>query len=336
MKKSIFLFLLLILSASTIEASPFYRNYIVHLNDSSRIISNDFSLPLSDSKKEDMHNPFYRVSDLNISLIKFTSPSDSMVHYLKGEELYSKLKEIEFIQGNSIKNVVQNLKLTYIDDKVEDISDAEILRYKGFKTLTKKISVVRFDEYNNTWIPEYIDFSDIEKIVFRHRDIDLKKKKGKKNKEKDYQKKVLFSSSNFDGQSFYKDLKQALLSSKNNKSNFSSSLVLRVNFNSNSSRLDTRSMKFLDVVGNIMNSPELSNTKFNISGFADSTGKAKRNRTLSKKRANSVKNYLVRNAGVPGFRLKSSGYGSAMPLLPNTTSRNKRINRRVEISPVFY
>ncbi len=66
-----------------------------------------------------------------------------------------------------------------------------------------------------------------------------------------------------------------------------------------------------------------------ISGHTDSKGSEDRNMTLSKRRAQSVVDYLV-GAGVTRERLEAVGYGETQPVAPNTTSANRAKNRRIE------
>ncbi len=67
-----------------------------------------------------------------------------------------------------------------------------------------------------------------------------------------------------------------------------------------------------------------------ISGHTDNTGSEGHNLTLSKKRADVVAEYLVKN-GIDINRLKTSGFGSAKPLDVNTTNESREKNRRVEL-----
>lgn len=68
-----------------------------------------------------------------------------------------------------------------------------------------------------------------------------------------------------------------------------------------------------------------------ISGHTDASGSAEYNLELSKKRADAVKNYLVKK-GVSSDRLVSKGYGKAKPVASNTTEEGKAQNRRVEFT----
>ena len=74
--------------------------------------------------------------------------------------------------------------------------------------------------------------------------------------------------------------------------------------------------------------------KIEIDGYTDNIGNKKYNLELSKKRAESVKDVLVKTYGISSRRIKIKGFGEAYPLVPNTTHTNKAINRRVEIVAV--
>ena len=64
-----------------------------------------------------------------------------------------------------------------------------------------------------------------------------------------------------------------------------------------------------------------------IDGHADTTGRESWNRTLSKMRANSVKNELVKR-GVNPKKLKTRGHGSSLPSDTNETVEGRSKNRR--------
>ncbi|MGB8408559.1 MAG: OmpA family protein, partial [Gallionella sp.] len=74
-------------------------------------------------------------------------------------------------------------------------------------------------------------------------------------------------------------------------------------------------------------------SKFELTGYADSTGSAELNRKLSLMRAESVKKYLV-NKGVSPSRITTKSGGSANPVGDNKTKQGRAKNRRVEIHSV--
>jgi len=71
-----------------------------------------------------------------------------------------------------------------------------------------------------------------------------------------------------------------------------------------------------------------------ISGHTDNVGKPASNLTLSKNRANSVKNFLIKQ-GVPASRLVTEWFGQEQPIADNKTPEGRQKNRRVEMK-VFY
>lgn len=74
---------------------------------------------------------------------------------------------------------------------------------------------------------------------------------------------------------------------------------------------------------------ENNEIKVEISGHTDNIGSLALNTKLSGARAVSVVNYLVAH-GIPQEQLISKGYGSIQPISPNTTSKGRQLNRRVE------
>lgn len=70
--------------------------------------------------------------------------------------------------------------------------------------------------------------------------------------------------------------------------------------------------------------------KVEIAGHTDAVGNADYNLTLSKNRANSVVNHLVKN-GIDKSRLQSIGYGEMIPLASNDDEdEGREYNRRIE------
>jgi outer membrane protein OmpA-like peptidoglycan-associated protein len=70
-----------------------------------------------------------------------------------------------------------------------------------------------------------------------------------------------------------------------------------------------------------------------IQGHADNRGDFQVNMQLSEKRAEAVRQWLIRY-GVEPARLISKGYGSMHPIVPNITEYNRARNRRVQLKIV--
>lgn len=70
--------------------------------------------------------------------------------------------------------------------------------------------------------------------------------------------------------------------------------------------------------------------KLRIVGHTDSAGSDEFNLTLSQKRADAVKTYLLQK-GVPATSIiESIGMGETMPIASNDTAEGREMNRRVE------
>lgn len=73
------------------------------------------------------------------------------------------------------------------------------------------------------------------------------------------------------------------------------------------------------------------NTNILLEGHTDNTGRAEYNMTLSKKRAQSVYDYLA-DHGISSSRLDMNWYGETQPKYDNSTAEGRSKNRRVEVA----
>ena len=78
-----------------------------------------------------------------------------------------------------------------------------------------------------------------------------------------------------------------------------------------------------------------STLHLHVEGYTDSEGTPARNARLSERRANAVKNYLLKK-GLPAFRMDAKGYGSSNPIASNDTPEGRAQNRRVEMHLTNY
>jgi outer membrane protein OmpA-like peptidoglycan-associated protein/tetratricopeptide (TPR) repeat protein len=74
---------------------------------------------------------------------------------------------------------------------------------------------------------------------------------------------------------------------------------------------------------------ENDNITILIQGHTDNEGDPQKNLTLSEKRAEGVKDYLI-SQEVDKKRLDAKGYGQTQPKAPNTNAENKAMNRRTD------
>lgn len=102
-----------------------------------------------------------------------------------------------------------------------------------------------------------------------------------------------------------------------------------VRFDTNKSSLTPQAQANLDKLIPVFK--EYGDTNIEIFGYTDSSGKPEYNLTLSQKRAEAVKTYLIAK-GLVANRFKTSGFGIADPIATNDTPEGKAQNRRVEFA----
>jgi outer membrane protein OmpA-like peptidoglycan-associated protein len=82
---------------------------------------------------------------------------------------------------------------------------------------------------------------------------------------------------------------------------------------------------------------EKSKGPIRITGYTDAKGNDNYNKKLSERRANAVRDYFVKEAGLRGKPFKTQGLGAANPVAPNAKPdgsddpEGRQKNRRVEI-----
>ena len=71
-----------------------------------------------------------------------------------------------------------------------------------------------------------------------------------------------------------------------------------------------------------------------IRAYTDDRGTAAANKDLSNRRAQKVREYLVKSQGIADTRLVAEGMGPVEPVATNATDAGRALNRRVEVSVV--
>jgi OmpA-OmpF porin, OOP family len=108
--------------------------------------------------------------------------------------------------------------------------------------------------------------------------------------------------------------------------------IIAVHFKNGSARLSPQAQIEIDAVADTV-SENLNGWLVAVEGYADSTGRTARNRSLSERRAKAVTDYLVTKHGVPPYRLvQPFGFGSSDPVASNETREGRSLNRRAQIT----
>ena len=99
-------------------------------------------------------------------------------------------------------------------------------------------------------------------------------------------------------------------------------------FDFDSSNLKSGANKVVSELATFLNNyPERT---VQIEGFTDSIGSAEYNKNLSQRRADALKQALIR-AGISSQRIETVGYGEKFPVATNMNEAGRQQNRRVEV-----
>ncbi|MBD3258269.1 OmpA family protein [candidate division GN15 bacterium] len=112
---------------------------------------------------------------------------------------------------------------------------------------------------------------------------------------------------------------------------FAQPMVLNIQYAPGSFEVDPHNLERLRRLAGLLNF--VQDIKLDINGYTDNIGESSANRSLSQKRADRVKEYLV-TMGVSGDRIKTFGRGETNFVASNQTAEGRSKNRRIEI--VFY
>jgi outer membrane protein OmpA-like peptidoglycan-associated protein len=104
-----------------------------------------------------------------------------------------------------------------------------------------------------------------------------------------------------------------------------------VAFDQGSARLRPESYVSLDSIADILQAD--STIRVEIGAHTDTGTPAASAQHLTNLQAEAVRTYLV-TKGVKFQQVVAQGYGSSVPLTPDTSPRGRAANRRVEIRPV--
>jgi len=105
--------------------------------------------------------------------------------------------------------------------------------------------------------------------------------------------------------------------------------TLRFNFDYQSAKVKQRYLDKIRKLAQFLKT--YKRVKIEIDGYTDNMGSQAYNLALSRRRAEAVKDILVRRYHINPSRIIVKGFGEKYPLVPNTTPQNRALNRRVEI-----
>ena len=106
-----------------------------------------------------------------------------------------------------------------------------------------------------------------------------------------------------------------------------------ITFEFGSAELTLEARAMLDRIGDALHNPTIQALNYRIEGHTDAKGSFQYNQVLSERRAQAVRDYLIRMHGISEERLAAVGFGKTQPLPnPPAASPYAAINRRVQFS----
>lgn len=106
------------------------------------------------------------------------------------------------------------------------------------------------------------------------------------------------------------------------------SVTLSITFDTGKAVIKENHHQELNMVADKLH--KFANSTTVIEGHTDNVGSAAANNKLSQKRAESVRDYIVKTFGIDGSRITAKGYGPSKPVASNKTENGRSKNRRVE------
>jgi outer membrane protein OmpA-like peptidoglycan-associated protein len=104
---------------------------------------------------------------------------------------------------------------------------------------------------------------------------------------------------------------------------------LEITFDYNSADISAKSIPSVEALGRALSNAELKGSTFVVAGHTDAAGGEDYNQTLSERRADAIKKYLIDKYGINGSDLVTVGYGKSK--LKDPSQPLAEANRRVQV-----
>ncbi len=106
---------------------------------------------------------------------------------------------------------------------------------------------------------------------------------------------------------------------------------ITVNFASGSASVSPQAAAALTSLGRALASPDLQPFRFRIEGHTDTEGDGGLNMGLSQRRAEAVRDFLMKGFAIAPGRLVAVGFGESQLLVPTADKTPEARNRRVQV-----
>ncbi|MBA4367239.1 MAG: hypothetical protein C0403_06330 [Desulfobacterium sp.] len=260
-------------------------------------------------------NRYVQLKSLSIDALVFHQNKNKYV--FDWDQIVKKIHSIELMSPDLDVYDHGAMVITPKNGEKIKTSDATLLQYIGHDQPTSQLTVLEFDSYNKWWREAYLDIQKVKMIVFGSDELlkpaPLKSSVEKKNNRYGFETTA-------EG-----------ISRRLGLDGGGHSVYLNIEFDFDSSKIRKGSIPLVQELGKALVSMKLVGKTLLINGHTDSDGSKKYNLKLSKKRAASVKEYLVKRYELQGLQIQTKGYGESSPIAPNKGKVNKQKNRRVEV-----
>jgi OOP family OmpA-OmpF porin len=105
-------------------------------------------------------------------------------------------------------------------------------------------------------------------------------------------------------------------------------IILHIKYHSGAFEIDDNSREILRKLCRTLTKAQ--GIRIEVNGYTDNIGTAEANASLSEKRANRVKDYLI-SQGIASQRITARGRGETQFIASNQTREGRQKNRRVEL-----
>ncbi len=315
--------MLLVPAAISSQAKENLREIMVELRNGDLITSSDFhSIPARNGTPFPLQEKYRKLTSLNFSELVLLQGNTA--YRLDRNDILETVSSIELLEPNLCPYKDGRMRIVKKNGAVLDELNGTLLRYIGYPDAAAYLLIQRFDNFYKDWRRAELDIREVKKIIFDPQTYQPSAPKPTQRKIEESPLKGFETTS--------EGIKTRLLTKGTDGD--CDKVNLAVEFDFDSSRIRPGSHSLLDNVCRALQDPELADKTIQITGHTDSDGPEAYNLKLSYRRAASIQDYLVKKCPIPKARLLLIGQGELHPLVPNTSSRNKQINRRAEIKIV--
>jgi outer membrane protein OmpA-like peptidoglycan-associated protein len=261
-------------------------------------------------------NRYVQIKSLSVDALVFYQ--DQKKYVFDWDQIVKNLHSIELLSPDL--DVYHHGAMMITSKKGEKIktADATLLQYIGHDQPTSQLTILEYDSYNKWWREAFLDIQKVKKIVFGSDELLKPDPPPMPQMEKKSSKDGFETTA--DG-----------ISKSLHPAGSGQGVNLNIEFDVNSAKIRNHSIPLVQELGKALVSLKPNGKTLLINGHTDSDGSKKYNLKLSKKRAESVKAYLVKHYNLKGLTIRTTGYGESTPIAPNKGKENKQKNRRVEV-----